>query len=144
MKTDVRIVAGSFSQYAEGIRRVRETVFVTEQNVPLELEWDGLDDSASHMLALSPDNQAIGTGRLLPDGHIGRMAVLKSWRNQGIGSAILLALCELARQQGHKRVELSAQTHACAFYEKHGFTATGEIYLDADIPHRNMYLILTG
>ena len=120
------------------IRRIRETVFVQEQGVPLELEWDGKDPQYSHVLAVASDGSAIGTGRLSPSGHIGRMAVLATRRQQGIGSALLQTLLELAREQGLTHVYLNAQTEATSFYRHHGFQPEGEVFLDAGIPHIRM------
>lgn len=120
------------------LRQVRETVFVAEQGVPIELEWDAGDTRAVHLLARDEDGQPVGTGRLLPDGHIGRMAVLKGWRGQGIGSALLNALVDLARQQGLNSVRLNAQCSALGFYRRHGFVAVGEVFDDAGIPHQHM------
>jgi predicted GNAT family N-acyltransferase len=82
----------------------------------------------------------LGTGRLLPDGHIGRMAVLRQARGAGVGSALLRALMQAARARGDREVMLSAQTHALPFYERFGFVAEGEAYDDAGIPHRVMRL----
>lgn len=116
-------------------RRVRESVFVHEQGVPLELEWDEQDARCDHALAHAKDGLAVGTGRLLPDGHIGRMAVLKAWRGQGVGALLLQALVEQARSRGHATVRLNAQTHACAFYRRYGFDASGGEFMEAGIPH---------
>ncbi|MDP1716437.1 MAG: GNAT family N-acetyltransferase, partial [Burkholderiales bacterium] len=91
---------------------MRSTVFIDEQNVPEALEWDDQDEKSRHVLALSVHGEPIGTGRLLPDGRIGRMAVLREWRGKGVGSAILQALLELARQDGLRTIRLNAQTHA--------------------------------
>ena len=84
------------------------------------------------------DGKAIATGRLLPDGHIGRMAVLKSWRGRGIGAAVLNELVKAALNRGHGQVALSAQVHAVPFYRAHGFVPVGEEYLEAGIPHQAM------
>lgn len=119
-------------------RPVREAVFVREQGVPLALEYDDLDPVSDHALALDPTGRAIGTGRLLPDGHIGRMAVLAEARGQGVGAAILAALMERARARGMREVVLSAQRHAAPFYARFGFVAEGETYLEAGIPHVRM------
>lgn len=124
------------------IRGVRETVFVHEQNVPIELEWDGMDADCAHMLAESSAGAPIGTGRLLPDGHIGRMAVLPDWRGKGVGAQLLLALVALAVERGMREVVLNAQTHALGFYAAHGFVAEGGDFLDAGIAHRRMRLVL--
>ena len=80
----------------------------------------------------------MGTGRLLPDGHIGRMAVLPTARGQGVGSALLRSLMEEARRRGHPRAVLSAQTHAIPFYQRHGYSVIGQEYLDCGIPHVDM------
>jgi predicted GNAT family N-acyltransferase len=124
------------------IRRIRETVFIQEQNVPEDLEWDGLDPECVHVLAYNENAAAIGTGRITEEGHIGRMAVLKEWRGRGVGDLLLHVLLEIARKKGLPRVTLWAQTHAIPFYERHGLHAVGGVFLDAGIPHREMYLEL--
>ncbi len=124
------------------IRGIRELVFVREQGVPEELEWDGLDPACLHILAWSDSDDAIGTARLQPDGKIGRMAVLKEWRGRGVGRAMLQALLKAAIERGLPKVELAAQTQAIGFYEREGFRAIGEVFMDAGIPHRKMVLDL--
>jgi predicted GNAT family N-acyltransferase len=121
-----------------GIRAVREQVFIQEQHVPEGLEWDGLDDAAIHVVAQDKHAQVIGTARLLKDGHICRMAVLPEWRHQGVGSAMLKELLLIAQQRQLPKVFLHAQTTAIGFYERHGFHALGEEFMDAGIPHRHM------
>lgn len=125
------------------IRAIRETVFIHEQGVPVDLEWDGLDASCAHVLAWSESGEAIGTARLQPNGTIGRMAVLKAWRGRGVGRALLQTLLDLAVRQGLPRVTLSAQIHALGFYERAGFHVIGEPFMDAGIPHRKMVKELT-
>lgn len=120
------------------LRGVRRTVFIIEQQVPESLEWDEFDAVSLHVLALGSRGQAIGTGRLLPDGHIGRMAVIRDWRGCGAGSAILELLIASARRRGDTLLRLNAQTHAIDFYCRHGFSAHGDEFLDAGIPHRQM------
>lgn len=120
------------------LKAIREKVFVREQGVPVELEWDEFDEQSQHVVAIA-DELPIGTGRLLPDGHIGRMAVLRRWRGQGTGSAILVRLVEIARTLGLRRVLLNAQVQALPFYAAHGFQAEGGEFLDAGIPHRRMW-----
>ena len=124
------------------LHAVRRTVFIEEQNVPEELEWDEIDERCYHVLAFADDGAPIGTGRLLLDGHIGRMAVLKAWRGRGVGSAILKMLLLLAQKEGLESVDLHAQTHAVDFYAKHGFMATGGEFMEAGIPHRAMTIKL--
>ena len=116
---------------------VRLVVFVEEQRVPAELEMDERDAGCVHAIAFD-GARAVGTGRLLPDGHIGRMAVLKAFRGQGVGGEILEALVEAARRRGEREIVLSAQTHALAFYRAHGFEAFGAEYEEAGLPHQDM------
>src|SRR5438552_11971335 len=111
-------------------KRIRFIVFVEEQRVPPELEMDEHDAECIHALAYWPDadaadGRAIGTGRLLPDGHIGRMAVLKDWRRRGAGRALLRTLIDAARRRGDREVMLSAQVHALDFYRAEGFRPEG-------------------
>jgi predicted GNAT family N-acyltransferase len=115
--------------------RVREAVFVVEQGVPPEIELDEWDAQCDHALAFEAGGRVVGTGRLLPDGHIGRMAVLGDWRGRGVGGAILAALIERAAARGMKRLLLNAQTHAVPFYARYGFVAFGDEFMEADIPH---------
>jgi predicted GNAT family N-acyltransferase len=121
-----------------GIKTVREQVFIQEQHVPEELEWDGHDARAIHIVAYDAHDQVIGTARLLADGHIGRMAVLESWRKHGVGSAMLTKLLMRAQQHNLSKVFLHAQISAIGFYERHGFITLGEEFMDAGIPHRHM------
>ncbi len=122
------------------LRAIREAVFMREQGVPEELEWDGLDEGCRHALALSLQGEAVGCGRLLPDGHIGRIAVLPQWRNQKVGTAIMEALLDEARARGLQQVEVDAQTQAVPFYHGFGFIEQGEVFMDAGLPHIKMYL----
>ncbi len=117
---------------------IRFRVFVEEQGVPRSIELDDLDPACVHALAYDGTGSAIGTGRLLPDAHIGRMAVLGQMRRRGVGTMILSKLIEKAKERGHKEVLLSAQVHALDFYRRHGFEAVGEIYEEAGIAHRRM------
>ena len=134
----IDIVLHSWSDAREEASVIRRLVFVDEQLVPLEMELDALDPQSLHALAYAGGGRAVATGRLLPDGHIGRMAVLREWRKQGVGGAVLERLVEAARLRGDAEVVLSAQTHALAFYRRHRFVAEGDTYLDAGIPHQTM------
>lgn len=125
------------------LRAIRREVFVVEQRVPEDEEWDAMDAASVHVIAIAGEGAAIGTGRLLPDGRIGRMAVLKAWRGRGVGSALLCELLALAREHGHAHACLHAQTHALGFYRKHGFAAAGEEFTEAGIPHYAMRRALT-
>ena len=126
------------------LQAIRRAVFVVEQHVPEAEEWDAFDVSSQHVLATAHGVPAvgIGTGRLLPDGHIGRMAVIQSWRGRGVGRALLAALLVLAHQSKLSQVVLHAQTHAIKFYEKQGFTVCGPEFMEAGIAHRKMRLTL--
>lgn len=127
----------SWGRDAGALRRIRHQVFVVEQNVPPDLEWDGEDEACAHAIALV-DGECVGTGRLSPQGKIGRMAVLASARGLGVGSAILERLVQMARAGGMARVYLHAQVHALDFYARHGFVAEGPEFDEAGIPHRLM------
>jgi len=116
---------------------IRFAVFVEEQGVPREIELDEHDALSVHALAFE-GALPVGTGRLLPDGHIGRMAVLKPWRDRGVGGAMLQALIGKAREQGKREARLSAQVRAIEFYRRHGFVEEGGEYLEAGIRHQAM------
>lgn len=140
--TTIRIALGDWASQKPAAQAIRYAVFVLEQKVPLDMEWDDMDVQCLHAVAFMTDDNGVehaaGTGRLLPDGHIGRMAVLKEARGSGVGAALLLALMQQARLRGERQVALSAQTHAEAFYARHGFVREGEQYQDAGIPHVDM------
>lgn len=134
-------------EYATGLaelRAVRETVFVREQRVPLEEEWDALDPLCLHVIARDAAGLPIGTGRLTPEHRIGRMAVLADWRGQGVGDAMLVALMAEARQRGWPVVSLNAQVSAEAFYARQGFIPEGERFMEAGIEHQSMRRALAG
>lgn len=139
MSEAISVEEVDFHQRLSEIRAVRFAVFVEEQGVPAAIEMDDWDALSRHALALR-DGVAIGTGRLLPDGHIGRVAVLRAARGQGVGARILERLMEMGRSRGMSRFELSAQTQALAFYQKLGFFAVGEVYREAGIEHVKMIL----
>ena len=135
---DVRVELVDWVETEPTIRAIRETVFVSEQGVPVELEWDGLDPHCAHVLARNDLGDAIGTARMQADGTIGRMAVLKDWRGRGVGHALLQRLLDLGAKQGLSRVTLAAQTYAIGFYEQAGFHVISDPFMDAGIPHRLM------
>lgn len=134
----LRIELLSWNEARAEATPIRFAVFVDEQKVPMEIEMDENDAVCVHALARTDGGTAVGTGRLLPDGHIGRMAVLKEWRGQGVGAAILETLINAALERGDREVMLSAQTHALGFYRLHGFAEEGGVYPDAGIPHQAM------
>ncbi|MBI5922290.1 MAG: GNAT family N-acetyltransferase [Betaproteobacteria bacterium] len=123
---------------------IRETVFIREQGVSAEIELDEFDAPSLHALALDVSGRAIGTGRLLPDGHIGRMAVLPAWRKHGVGTALLRRLIEVASLRGMRHLALNAQEHAASFYSRFGFEPDGTQFFEAGIPHLRMSLNLSA
>ena len=123
------------------LRQVRRQVFVVEQQVPEDEEWDEDDPLSVHVLA-TRNREPVGTGRLTPAGKIGRMAVLSEVRGQGVGSQILRLLVGEALHRGLVELRLNAQVHAIAFYERHGFSAEGPVFMEAGIPHRSMRRML--
>jgi len=138
--TAPRVVVGTWAQLGAEASRIRSEVFVLEQYVSPEIELDDMDVQCVHAVAHAADGRPIGTGRLLPDGHIGRMAVRAPWRGQGVGSALLSALADEARRRGDREVALAAQLRARPFYARHGFVEEGETFMDAGIPHVMMRL----
>ena len=137
MSAPVVLRLGGWAELAAQAAPIRFEVFVEEQRVPAEMELDEFDALSCHALALL-DGQPVGTGRLLPDGHIGRMAVLAGWRGQGVGAALLQALIDEAGRRGMAQLALSAQTHALGFYARFGFVPEGEVYDEAGLPHQVM------
>lgn len=134
----MRIELGDWHSMRQWAEPLRFAVFVAEQKVPPEIELDSFDPQSVHAVAFDDSGVAVGTGRLLPDGHIGRMAVAQSARRVGVGSALLRALMDEARRRGHGQALLSAQTHATEFYRKHGYSIQGGEYDDAGIAHVEM------
>lgn len=135
----ITIESGSWDALRGEASVIRYGVFVVEQAVPEELEMDTLDPACHHWLARTGDGEAVGTARLTPDRHIGRMAVLPEWRGRGVGRALLSAIQQHARDAGLETLHLNAQVSAIAFYEKQGFTVEGPEFMEAGIPHRAMY-----
>lgn len=139
---DFRVEPADYVVDFKDLRSVREPVFVVEQEVPLEKEWDELDPKCQHVIARDSEHKPIGTGRLTPEHKIGRMAVLREWRGKGVGEALLVALIDQARAQGLREVSLNSQIDAVGFYEKFGFKPYGEQFEEAGIQHQAMKLEL--
>lgn len=135
LRMNVRVRLVSWQGFAEQLAAIRTTVFVLEQGVPAEIEHDGRDPECVHALAEDDQGRALGTGRLLPDGQIGRMAVLAVARGAGVGTALLHALLDAAAERQLPRVQLHAQAHAQRFYARHGFEVSGEEFIEAGIAH---------
>ena len=135
--SEIHIRIASWQDDNAVLRQIRENVFINEQAVPPELEWDAEDAAATHFLAFEGD-YPIGTARLLPDGHIGRVSVLKDWRGLHVGDSLLRSAIAEAERTGLNQQMLSAQVHATPFYERHGFKVVSGEYLDVGIPHVDM------
>ena len=135
MSSEFSLQLADWTRDGDALRAIRRSVFVVEQGVPEALEWDAVDPLCAHALACGGDGNPIGCGRLLPDGHIGRMAVLRPWRGRGVGAALLALLVELARERGHRRAILNAQKDAVPFYARYGFIVTGDEFEEAGIAH---------
>jgi predicted GNAT family N-acyltransferase len=132
---------GDWATLGPDATAIRFEVFVDEQKVPAEIELDDMDAVCLHAVAYDDFGAAIGTGRLLPDGHIGRMAVRQPGRGTGVGGAILQLLMEKARERGDAAVVLNAQTVAAPFYARYGFVQQGEVFAEAGIAHVEMRLV---
>lgn len=124
---------------SDELSSIRFTVFVDEQQVPKELELDDMDLNAVHFIARDKQTGiAVGTARLLPDAHIGRMAVLKGYRRKGVGSLLINSIIGHARRQNISQLHLNAQTYIQAFYQSAGFSSSGPVFMDAGIEHIHM------
>ena len=141
MLANIQISKVSWNDAENYLRAIRTPVFVEEQAVAPDFEWDELDASAIHILALF-DNQPIACLRIIEYHKIGRMAVLKEWRDLGLGAALLLEAVEICKAHGSKSIHLSAQTHAIGFYQQAGFKVSSSEYCDVHIPHVDMQLDL--
>ncbi len=137
-RTDYSVRPADWERDGPALSGVRRRVFIEEQGVPESLEWDGEDARAFHIVAEGADGSAIGTGRLLDSGHIGRMAVLPAWRGRGVGRAILTELLTTASRRRYPRCWLNAQASATGFYLPFGFVVDSDEFLDAGIPHYRM------
>jgi len=138
IESDFFITPADYHSDLNALRTVRETVFVLEQQVPIEEEWDALDPLSSHVLARDNAHRPIGTARLTPERKIGRMAVVAEWRGRGVGDALLQNLIDIARSRGWPEVSLNAQVDAIGFYQRAGFVAYGEPFIEAGIHHQAM------
>lgn len=136
-----KVIQVSWASHAPQLIAVREPVFVIEQEVKPDFEWDEIDAVAIHLLALA-DDEPIGCARIINHRKIGRMAVLKTWRGQGVGQALLQEAIKICQAYGSKTINLTAQTHAISFYKQAGFVEISGVYQDANIPHVDMQLDL--
>jgi predicted GNAT family N-acyltransferase len=139
--TDIQLVIGDWASLGLDAARVRDAVFVREQQIPADLEWDDADHGAVHAVAYRANGgarTAIGTGRLLPTGYIGRLAVVKDARTTGVGTRLLDALVSRAFARGDLQVRLYAQYDAVRFYLRYGFERVGHEFVEAGIRHVEM------
>ena len=134
----MKTIETNWSHDQKALVNIRSKVFIEEQHVPAELEIDAQDADAIHFLVMHDNSHFIATARLLRNGHIGRIAVLKEYRNQGVGTQLLSDILAKAKQLELDHVFLHAQIDAEKFYEKHGFLSHGNIFMDAGIPHIKM------
>lgn len=139
--TTVSVVSGDWKTYQHECERVRAMVFVAEQKVPRELEFDEDDHSAEHFVAIDARKMVMGCARLLDDGRIGRVAVLRPFRRRGIGRVLMEAVLERAKARGMASVYLGAQVQAQPFYEQLGFKPYGDVFDEAGISHQMMRLV---
>ncbi len=133
----IKVVGTNWRKDRGSLRQIREQVFIIEQGVPQALEWDKLDDEAEHFIAYVGD-EVVGCARLIDHKKIGRMAVLKPYRNQDIGRKIIDHIKRYASQKRYTLLQLSAQCHAYEFYRRCDFNACSAPYNDANIPHIDM------
>ncbi len=142
MENNLKVEIVNWIDSQRPLTMIREKVFIEEQKVTPQLEWDGLDEEAIHFLVYKYE-KAIGCARaLVIENHmqLGRMAVLKQHRHQGVGSALIGKAITTSKLNQLSSIYISAQCHAIDFYKKFGFEVTSQIYLDAEIPHRDMKL----
>lgn len=142
---DFNIISGTWKELANDAERIRREVFIQEQNIAEQDEWDAQDQISQHFVVYIIElgkAHAIATARLLPNNSIGRVAVLKSHRGQGIGRLLMLKIIDQAKIEQRTFLKLSAQVHAIAFYQSLGFGVQGTEYLDCGIPHVDMTLSL--
>lgn len=132
------LVIGRWHSLRAAALPLRTAVFVVEQGVPIELEHDEFDQDAWHALVTQADGRAIATGRLLPDGRVGRLAVVADRRSCGVGKRVLQALMDKAADAGIKRLYLHARVEAAGFYQSFGFAARGDVFEEAGSPHLEM------
>jgi predicted GNAT family N-acyltransferase len=139
-RSSVAVRPASWQHDREPLQHVRRRVFIEEQGVPEDDEWDAADPIAWHVLAIDGKRDAVGTGRLEPCGKIGRVAVLDRFRGRGVGQAIMRCLVNHATDSGFEAVYLHAQTAATDFYRRLGFRAEGPVFDEVGIPHVRMRL----
>ena len=142
MENNLKVEIVKWIDEHESLKMIRQKVFIEEQKVTSQLEWDGMDEEAIHFLAFK-NEKAIGCARAFVIENymqLGRMAVLKAYRGESVGTALIEKVITTAKLNQLSAIYISAQCHAIDFYKKFGFEITSDIYLDAEIQHRNMKL----
>ena len=138
MTKTFKVITANWDKHKAILQAIRKAVFIDEQSVPVELEWDEFDKTCTHFLVTENDIP-VGTGRIKQDGQIGRMAVLKVHRQLGAGSMLLDYILQYGKEHGHKKVFCNAQVAVIDFYLKKGFEKIGDEFSDANIPHQAMF-----
>lgn len=139
----LQVQLGDWHELGEHARAIRTAVFVQEQAIPPELEWDDLDEQSQHAVVFNRLAMPVACGRLLADGHIGRVAVVQAMRGSQTGKLLMRALMQAAQSAGHAHVDISAQQAVAGFYRRLGFIGMGAPYLEAGIVHLPMRAALS-
>lgn len=140
--TDISVELADWDRDQHQLVDIRTRVFVDEQQVPVSLETDGLDPQCLHIKAVNSASECVGVARLLPSHYIGRMCVLKEYRQQGIGGSMLNFIVAIARHNNYEALYLNAQLSALSFYRKYEFIDDSDIFMEAGIAHKHMTLNL--
>ena len=131
----LNVAPADWEAESSAIRSVRNTVFSDEQGISEALDFDGRDHECVQVLARLGDGEAVGTARMLPDGHVGRIAVHARWRGQGVGTRLVECLTEVARERGFTEIYLHSQAQAASFYTRLGYETRGDTFMEAGIEH---------
>lgn len=131
----LQISQGDWAMDEAAIRALRNAVFTEEQGIDSGLDFDGRDPECVQVLARLGDGAVVGTARMLPDGHVGRIAVAKPWRGRGVGTRLVECLAEIARERGFEEIYLHSQAQAADFYTRLGYETRGDPFMEAGIEH---------
>ncbi len=131
----LQVSLARWEQDSAVINAVRNAVFSVEQGISETLDFDGRDHECVHVLARIGEGETIGTARMLPDGHVGRIAVHQEWRGQGVGTRLVEYLADVSRDRGFAEIHLHSQAQAAGFYARLGFETRGETFMEAGIEH---------
>jgi len=131
----LKVALADWETDSAAIRAVRNTVFSDEQGISEALDFDGRDNECVQVLARVGDGEIVGTARMLPDGHVGRIAVHERWRGRGVGTRLVECLTEVARDRGFTEIYLHSQAQAADFYTRLGYETRGDTFMEAGIEH---------